>query len=161
MIELLAFRNQFLVDCKGFDSSQETAALLASVYGGIDSLKLQKIKERTHRGLTERAKAGYSAGGKVYGYDSVPIDPDDRDSMKRYVFNDTEARIVREIFKRYANGESPKTICNDLNRRDIPSLVHRGTAKSAAVADEYILPWSVTLTSQRIFKHCRKRSWVS
>ena len=64
LLEILAFRNQALFDCKGFDSRQETASLLASIYGGIDSLELRKIKDRTHRGLRERAKAGCSAGGK-------------------------------------------------------------------------------------------------
>ena len=53
LLALLEFRNQFLLDCKGFDSRHETAALLASIYGGIDSLELRKIKERTHRGLRE------------------------------------------------------------------------------------------------------------
>ena len=59
LLEILSFRNQFLLDCKGFDSRHETAGLLASIYGGIDSLELRKIKERTHRGLRERAKAGF------------------------------------------------------------------------------------------------------
>ena len=59
LLEILAFRNQFLVDCSGFDSRQETASLLASIYGGIDSLELRKIKRRTHRGLRERHKAGF------------------------------------------------------------------------------------------------------
>jgi DNA invertase Pin-like site-specific DNA recombinase len=121
LIELLAFRNQFLVDCKGFDSRNETSALLASVYGGIDSLELRKIKERTHRGLRERAKAGYSTGGRVYGYDTVPIDPDDPDSKKRYTVNTSEAEVIVEIFQRYADGESTKAICDDLNRRGVPS----------------------------------------
>ena len=57
LLEIFAFRNQFLMDCKGFDSRHETAALLASIYGGIDSLELRKIKDRTHRGLRERHKA--------------------------------------------------------------------------------------------------------
>ena len=42
LLEIFAFRNQFLLDCKGFDSRQETASLLASIYGGIDSLELRK-----------------------------------------------------------------------------------------------------------------------
>ena len=85
LLEIFAFRNQFLIDCKGFDSRQETASLLASIYGGIDSLELRKIKERTHRGLRERAKAGFSAGGKCYGYETEIVDPDDPQSKKRHV----------------------------------------------------------------------------
>ncbi|MDH5305181.1 MAG: recombinase family protein [Gammaproteobacteria bacterium] len=121
LMEILAFRDQFIVDCKGFDSRQETASLLASVYGGIDSLELRKVKERTHRGLRERHKAGYSAGGKTYGYTTEPIDPEDTNSKKRYMIVDAEADIVREIFRRYAGGESPRQICDDLNARGIPS----------------------------------------
>ncbi len=121
LLEILAFRNQFLVDCQGFDSRQETASLLASIYGGIDSLELRKIKDRTHRGLRERAKAGYSAGGKTYGYTTEAIDTDDTQSKKRHVVVEIEAEIVREIFMRYAEAESPRKICDDLNARGIPS----------------------------------------
>ena len=121
LLDLLAFRNQFLMDCNGFDSRTETAGLLASIYGGIDSLELRKIKERTHRGLRERSKAGFSAGGKTYGYHTVPTDPDDPASRMRHVIVEPEARIIVEIFQRYADGESTKAICDDLNRRGIPS----------------------------------------
>ena len=121
LLELFAFRNQFFVDCKGFDSRQETAGLLAAVYGGIDSLELRKIKDRTHRGLRERAKAGFSAGGKTYGYMTEAIDPKDPNSKKRIVIVPEQAEVVREIFERYAAGESPRTICNDLNKRGVPS----------------------------------------
>lgn len=121
ILEHLAFRNQFLLDCKGFDSRHETASLLASIYGGIDSLELRKIKDRTHRGLRERAKGGFSAGGKTYGYRTEAIDPKDPDSKKRLVIVDEEAEIVREIFARYANLESPRAIADDLNRRKVPS----------------------------------------
>jgi len=121
LLEIFSFRNQFLVDCKGFDSRHETAALLASIYGGIDSLELRKIKERTHRGLRERAKAGFSAGGKTYGFETEAVDPDDPQSKKRHIVIEHEAEIVREIFTRYADGESPRKICDDLNARGVPS----------------------------------------
>ncbi len=121
ILEHLAFRNQFLLDCKGFDSRQETATLLASIYGGIDSLELRKIKDRTHRGLRERAKGGFSTGGKTYGYRTEPVDPKDPESKKRLVIVEDEAEVVREIFTRYADFESPRAIADDLNRRKVPS----------------------------------------
>ena len=121
LLELFAFRNQFLVDTKGFDSRHETASLLAAVYGGIDSLELRKIKDRTHRGLKERAKVGHSAGGRTYGYTTETINVDDPNSQKRVVIVEEQARIVHEIFERYAAGESPRSICNDLNLRGVPS----------------------------------------
>ena len=121
LLEILTFRNQFLMDCKGFDSREETAALLASIYGGIDSLELRKIKDRTHRGLRERHKAGFSAGGKTYGYSTESIDPEDPNAKKRHVIIEADAEIVREIFTRFADGESSRSICDDLNARNIPS----------------------------------------
>ena len=121
LLEILSFRSQFLMDCKGFDSRHETAALLASIYGGIDSLELRKIKERTHRGLRERHKAGFSAGGKTYGYTTVPIDADDPQSKKNAAIVPEQAEVVAEIFTRYAAGESPRAIANELNRRGVPS----------------------------------------
>ena len=121
LLEILTFRNQWLADCKGFDSRQEAAALLAAVYGGIDSLELRKIRDRTHRGLRERHKAGFSAGCKTYGYTTVPIDPDDPQSKKKTVIVPAQAEIVVEIYTRYAAGESPRAIVNDFNRRDVAS----------------------------------------
>ena len=121
ILELLEFRNQFLVDTKGFDSRDETAGMLAAIYGGMDSLELRKIKDRTHRGLRERHKAGFSAGGKTYGYSTELVDAQDASSKKTHVIVGGEAEILREIFSRYADGESTKAICNDLNRREVPS----------------------------------------
>jgi site-specific DNA recombinase len=121
LMEELTFRNQWISDCKGFDSRQETAALLAALYGGIDSLELRKIRARTHRSLRERHKAGFSAGGKCYGYTTELVDPDDPNTKKRTVVVPEQAKIVSEIFERYADGESPRCICSDLNRRGVPS----------------------------------------
>ena len=121
LLEELAFRRQFIVDCKNFDSRDQNAALLASVYGGIDSLELIKIKQRTHRGLRERAKQGFSAGGKTYGYDSERIDPNDPDSKWRKVINEDQANWVVWIFEQYAAGLGGKRICAELNRLKVPS----------------------------------------
>ena len=121
LVEILAFRGQFLVDCKGFDSRQESAGLLASVYSGIDSIELRKIKDRTHRGLRERHKAGYSAGGRTYGYTSEPIDGGDPDTKWRKVIDPDTAPWVVWIFKQYANGLGAKAIAAELNRRGVPS----------------------------------------
>ncbi len=121
LLEILAFRNQFLLDCSGFDSRQETAALLASIYGGIDSLELCKIKRRTHRGLRERAKAGFSAGGRTYGYTSEAVDPTDPDTKWRKIINQDEAEWVVWIFERYVEGLGGKRIAAELNRLQVPS----------------------------------------
>ncbi len=71
--------------------------------------------------MRERAKAGFSAGGKTYGYDTEAVDSDDPQSKKRHIVIEHEAEIVREIFTRYADGESSRKICDDFNARSIPS----------------------------------------
>ena len=121
LLEILTFRSQWLMDCKGFDSRQESAALLAAIYSGMDSLEVQKIRARTYRALRERHKAGFSAGGKTYGYTTEPIDPYDPQSKKKTVIVPEQAEVVREIFTRYADGESPRSIANELNKRGVPS----------------------------------------
>ncbi len=67
------------------------------------------IRVRTHSALQMRAMAGRPTGGKVYGYDSGGQ------------VLDAEAAIVREIFQRFARGESMKSIARDLNVRKVPS----------------------------------------
>lgn len=57
------------------------------------------VADRTRSALELRARAGQSTGGKAY----------------------ENPEIVREIFTRFAAGESMKAIASDLNRRDIPS----------------------------------------
>lgn len=135
LLELIEFRDQFLVDCKGFDSRQQTASLLAAVYGGIDSLEIRKIKARTHRGLRERAKAGFSAGGRAYGYSSVKVDPDDDKTKFRKIINEEQAIVVREIYGLYADGASPLSIAKTLNRRGVPSPGASWKRKGGKTAD--------------------------
>jgi DNA invertase Pin-like site-specific DNA recombinase len=113
----LAFRNQFLLDCKGFDTREPAAALLAGIYGGLDRIELENIKRRTHRGLRERHAAGFSTGGKIFGYRSEPAE----DGKRRRSVDLEQARTVREIFQFYADGWSPKRIAAELNRRGVPS----------------------------------------
>jgi site-specific DNA recombinase len=120
LIEELQFRGQFLL-ARGFDSRQETAHLLAGIYGGIDRLELQKIKARTHRGLRERHLGGFSAGGVAYGYSSEPVEPDNPSTRWRRTVNESEAKVVLWIFERYAEGHGAKSIAAELNRMGVPS----------------------------------------
>src|SRR5260370_30542832 len=56
-----------------------------------------------------RAKAQQKTGGRPYGYgtDRRPVEP--------------QASIAREVFSRYAGGETMLTIADDLNGRGVPS----------------------------------------
>ena len=116
LVAELRFREQFLLTVDGIDTRDETSEILLAVKSAIDSMEGRKTGVRTYRSLRERHKEGHAAGGRTYGYGLVP----DGD-YKRRVVDQAQAEIVREIFERYANGESAKTIVRSLNERRVPS----------------------------------------
>ena len=90
------------------DTRQESAGILGAVNGAMAEAYRREISRRTRRGLEGRARQQKSTGGKTYGYAGGEIDPE-------------QAVIVREIFDRFAHGDSQKAIAGDLNRRGVPS----------------------------------------
>src|SRR5690606_15225566 len=83
----------------GFDSESRTARMQAGLSGIMSEEFRTMIADRTRSALEMRATDGRPTGGKAYD------DP----------------AIVREIFQRFADGESLRSIANDLNRRGVPS----------------------------------------
>jgi site-specific DNA recombinase len=83
----------------GFDSRSPTARMQAGLSGIMSEEYRAMISSRTHSALEMRARRGEATGGKAYG----------------------DVVIVREIFGRFAAGETMKAIATDLNRRGIPS----------------------------------------
>ena len=119
-LALLKFRGQFLVDCRGFDSRQAGASLIASVANYMDEQEVEKIIHRTRRGQREVVEQEFNPGGRAYGYSSEPV----RTSGKRrwrIVVVPGQAEIVDEIFKSYADGSGLKAIAESLNARGTPS----------------------------------------
>lgn len=83
----------------GFDSDSPTARMQAGLSGIMSEEYRAMISARTHSALKLRAEQGKPTGGKPYDQDA----------------------ITREIFHRFASGETMKAIAADLNRRGIPS----------------------------------------
>jgi site-specific DNA recombinase len=114
LLDRLRFRGVRIIGVlDGFDSESPQARMQAGLSGLMSDELRAGIRARTHSALQMRAMAGRATGGKVYGYDS------------RGQVIETEAMIVREIFERFARGESMKSIVRDLNVRKVPS---RGSA---------------------------------
>ncbi len=116
LVAELNFRDQFLITGDGIDTRSESSELLLAVKAAVDAMEGRKIGYRTYRSLRERHKAGHCAGGRIYGY-STEQDGD----YRRRVVDAEQATVVKEIFERYANGESSKKIVRDFNERGIPS----------------------------------------
>ena len=78
----------------------------------------EELGLKTTRGMDSNADHCYTNGGTVpLGYKTVKIDPNNEKSKKKFVVDEERAEIVREIYKRYAKGDSQKDICDSLNER--------------------------------------------
>ena len=109
LVESLRFRGVRIIGVQdSFDSATGTADMQAGLSGILSVEFRRMIRARTHAALESRARAGRSAGGKAFGYVGGEVDA-------------AAARIVVEIFTRFAEGASCKTIAAELNRRGVPS----------------------------------------
>ena len=93
----------------GYDSESRTARMQAGLSGIMSEEFRAMVADRTRSALEMRARERRATGGRAYGYDS----------QRRIV--PAEAAIVREIFQRFAAGESMRQIATDLNLRGVPS----------------------------------------
>jgi len=84
------------------------------------SLYLDDLRDKTHRGLAGCATRGWSAGGRIFGYRTVPVEVARRGAKHtapaRFEIEPQEAKIVRRIFRGYAAGQSMQAIAFALNR---------------------------------------------
>lgn len=83
----------------GFDSDARTSRMQAGLSGIMSEELRAQVADRVHCALEQRAMNGRSTGGKAFD----------------------DANLVREIFRRFADGESILSIASDFNRRAIPS----------------------------------------
>jgi site-specific DNA recombinase len=109
--------------------------------GTMNALFLKDLADKTRRGLRGRIEAGKSGGGNSYGYNVIRKFAADGSPIRGdRTINEREAAIIRQIFRDYADGKSPRAIAKDLNAKDItgpsrkawgPSTIHgnpiRGT----------------------------------
>ena len=113
----------------GYDSTSKAKKIQRGMKGLMNEVFLDDLAEKVHRGQKGQAIKGRWNGGRPYGYQLKKIlDESQRDQYGEPLRVGTEleivpkqAHIVREIFERYAAGESCLTIAADLNARGIPS----------------------------------------
>lgn len=109
----------------------EIGALHIGLKGTMNALFLRDLADKVRRGLRGRIEDGKSGGGNSFGYEVVRrLDASGEVARGERRINHTEAATIREIFERYAAGDSPKRIALELNARMIPAP--RGGAWSAS-----------------------------
>jgi site-specific DNA recombinase len=92
----------------------EISELHVGLKGTMNALFLKGLAQKTRRGLQGRVLQGLSGGGLCYGYNILPGET----GVRR--INETEAKVVRAIFRDYARGLSPRAIAKKLNEKGIP-----------------------------------------
>ncbi len=85
--------------------------ILESLLEGMAEYYSAELAQKVRRGLRESALKGHALGANpCLGFHIVD---------KKYVLDPETAPVVREIFERYAAGETARQICDDLNRRGV------------------------------------------
>jgi DNA invertase Pin-like site-specific DNA recombinase len=90
----------------------------------IDAHYLEDLKVMIRRGMSGVVRSGRHAGGRAYGYRSIPGRPGELE------IDADQAAIVQHIFSEYAAGKTPRAIARELNRRGIAAP--RGRAWNAS-----------------------------
>lgn len=157
----------------GIRTSQKGSRLITGVNSVVADQFRQITSAKTRNALEERARAGFHAGGKVYGYDSIPEEdpPDPEHPRKTLRVNEAEAAIVRRIFREYAHRGGLHRIAHQLNAERVPAPTRRGWASSGLHSllrqERYIgrviwgkREWYVTEDGRRVPRELPEREWV-
>ncbi len=92
-------------------ASSPEGILMESMLEGLAEYFSADLSQKVLRGRRETALKGHSLGGNIpLGY---------KIEHKQFVIDSPAAEIVREIFARYAGGEAPHLIVEDLNARGL------------------------------------------
>lgn len=94
-----------------FDDSAAGRFALRSMMN-VNQFYSENMAEDIQRGLRDSASECKCLGTMPYGFK--------KGDDGKYVINDDEAEIVREVFRRVANGEPQINIADDMNARGIP-----------------------------------------
>ena len=100
----------------GIDTINEGYKLHAGIKALINEEYIDALAKKTFRGLEGRALEGKHCGGRTYGYDVVSLGEDQGSVLK---INPEQAEWVKQIFKWYADGYSPRWIASTLNEKGI------------------------------------------
>src|SRR5262252_3116540 len=97
-----------------------TDKIMLSLTAFADELEREKARQRTSDAMQRKARAGHVTGGRVFGYDNVPVmtsglDGQERRSHVERKVNETEAAVVRRIFELTSQGRGKTAVAKMLN----------------------------------------------
>jgi site-specific DNA recombinase len=110
-----------------------TDKIMLSLTAFADELEREKARQRTYDAMQRKARAGHVTGGRVFGYDNVEITRSDgqRSHVERRI-NETEAEVVRRIFRMCSDGIRAEQHREDTEQRS------RGLSESTTGSPERV-----------------------
>jgi len=97
------------------DLSSAVGKFMEAVRGFGSEFFRESVTRHMTDALKRRAKDGHVHGGKTFGYSNLR-----KDGHVERVIDEAEARVVRRIFTRYAEGAGFRTIAHELNAERVP-----------------------------------------
>ena len=126
---LKANRRVRLITCDGIDTSREGWELLLRLKGAISQAEISSLQHRVGRGMIGQLERGYMIATPAFGYDlKREFDAQGNRIGSRWVVNEDEAALVRQIFQRRKDGQSMHQIALWLNQLGIPCTRKARTA---------------------------------
>ncbi len=108
---ILRKNNVKVLSAKENISDDPSGSLMESVLEGMAEYYSRELAQKVKRGIRESLiKGNYIGGHILYGYGVV---------NKKYVINEAESQIVKQIFEDYANGKKTVEIVDSLNNAGI------------------------------------------
>lgn len=140
----------------GMASNGARARLTFGALALVNDTFLELVRTETHRGLEGRAIAGFSTGGRVFGYATMaePNPPDPERPRMQLVINAPEAAIVLRIFELYAIGYGFASIARLLNDEHI-AAPHDG-----GKGNKHGRGWQPTTTRAILLNERHVGKWV-
>ena len=93
--------------------------MMDGLRGIIDQQYLDDLKGMIRRGMSGLIRNGKSAGGRCYGYRPLPKFENGEVVRGDLEIVEAEAEVVRQIFREFVTGRTPRQIAHDLNRGHI------------------------------------------
>jgi DNA invertase Pin-like site-specific DNA recombinase len=113
----------------GIDTADKSSRQMLTVNGMFDEQALVGLAQKVHRGQEGRVRKGFNPGGRLFGYQNVPIENANRpgkygrpavDAVKQVIIPE-QAEVVRRIFTMSSNGIGLSGIAKTLNAEGVPS----------------------------------------
>lgn len=110
-----------LISGDGVDTNMPNWQLFTGFAGIVGRQSTRDTRYRVERGMLGQLERGFMIATPAYGYDyKRELDSAGNSVGTYWLINEAEAKIVKEIFTRRANGQSMHTIARWLNEEGVP-----------------------------------------